>query len=146
MPNSQSSSAAARATITALARPARMSEHGPIAARFVYSLRLIAMHERVNRDPVPELARRLGGVEIAAKSLALAGDIQATWPEDIRIGCFCCDFLSHDEATIAAMIDCASACDRAGFERAVHGFIRHERTYRLWDGVLGLIAAEARSL
>ncbi|EAQ28261.1 DNA-directed RNA polymerase beta' subunit [Erythrobacter sp. NAP1] len=146
MPTSKPSFSAAQATIAALARPARIDDHGPIAARFLYSLRLIALHERVNRDPIPELTQRLGSVETAARSLALAQTVKATWPEDIRIGCYCCQMLTHDEATIAKMIDCASQRERAGFEGAVQGFIRHDRVHRLWDGVLGLIAAEMRSL
>jgi hypothetical protein len=31
-------------------------------------MRLIALHERVGRDHVPELALRLGGVEVATKA------------------------------------------------------------------------------
>ena len=35
-----------------LAKPVTLASLGPIAGRFVYSLRLIALHERVKRDPV----------------------------------------------------------------------------------------------
>lgn len=131
------------ALIQELAEPVTLSMLGPIAKRFIYSLRLIALHDRVKRDPVPELTVRLGSVEIAAKSLALSQTVAATWPENIHISRFCCQRLTHDEATIGALIDCAGQRDRPGFEAEVEGLIRPERVHRLWEGVLALIGAEA---
>ncbi len=146
MPLSRSASAARKATIAKLAQPPRIDAIHPIAARFVYSLRLIALHEHARRDPVPELATRLGSVEVAAKSLALGQVIGATWPENIRVSRFCCCLLTHDEATIGALIESAANCDSAGFDRAIGGLIRPDRQHRLWDAVLALAAAEARAM
>lgn len=142
---SNQSSAAFRATLAGLARPPRIEEAGPLAARFVYALRLIALHERARRDPVPELATRLGSVEVAAKALALGQAISVNWPENIYVARFCCPLLSHDEATIAALIDSAAQGDRKGFESAIEGFVRPDRIHRLWEPVLALIAAEMRA-
>ncbi|MEA1618513.1 hypothetical protein SOQ14_06255 [Erythrobacter sp. T5W1-R] len=69
---------ASRQTIAALAVPPRLERLGPLGGRYVHALRLIALHERVGRDPVPELAVKLGGVEIAAKALMLAQVIAAS--------------------------------------------------------------------
>lgn len=146
MTQSRSNTATARATIARLAQPPRVAEHHPLAARFIYSLRLIAIHDRAKRDPVPELTTRLGSVEAAAKSLALAQVIQCTWPEDIHIARFCCGLMSHDEATIAGMLSSAVNRDRAAFDHSVHGLIRPDRVHRLWDAVLELVAAEMRAL
>ena len=129
--------------VQGLAEPVTLLALGPIANRFVCSLRLIALHDCVKRDPVPELTVRLGSVEIAAKSLALSQAVAATWPENIHVSRFCCQRLTHDEATIGALIDCAGQRDRPGFEAQVDGLIRPERVHRLWDGVLALIGAEA---
>lgn len=145
MQPSHSSSAASSATIAKLAAPPKTGDLNPIAARFVYSLRLIAVHERAKRDPVPELAMRLGSVEVAAKSLALAQVIKTVWPENIHLSRFCCGLLTHDEATLGAMITSAAARDHAEFERCVQGFIRPDRHPALWDGVLSLIDAELRA-
>lgn len=145
MPQHRIPSARTRSTLARLAEPPRIENCGPIGARFVYSLRLIALHERAARDPVPELTVRLGSVETAAKALALAQMISVTWPENIHVSRFCCCILTHDEATIAALIDSASRRDREGFEGAITGLIRPERVHRLWDAVLGLIAAESHS-
>ncbi|WP_231889683.1 DNA-directed RNA polymerase subunit beta' [Erythrobacter neustonensis] len=119
---------------------------GPVGARFIHTLRLVALHERLGRDPVPELATRLGSVDVAAKALVLVQDIAAHWPENIAVSRFCCRLLSHDEATIGAIVDAAAQGDRRAFEAALDGFIRPERAHRLWDSALALAAAEIRAL
>jgi hypothetical protein len=146
MPQDRSPTAAARSIIAALAVPPRIEALGPIAARFIHALRLIAVHDRAGRDPVPELAARLGSVEVAAKALILAQIIAAHWPENIAVSRFCCRLLSHDEATIGAFVDAAARGDRPGFEAALDGLIRTERAHRLWEGALALASAEIRSL
>ncbi|WP_298470157.1 DNA-directed RNA polymerase subunit beta' [uncultured Erythrobacter sp.] len=138
-------SAHSSSIVAQLAEPPRIASIGPIAARFLYSLRLIALHERARRDPVPELAVRLGSVETAAKSLTLAHTIGSVWPENIQVSRFCCQLLTHDEASIGAMIDAAGAQDRTAFEGSIEGLIRPDRLHRLWDAVLALIAAEHRA-
>jgi hypothetical protein len=145
MPQHRPSSDSTRNIIAALAAPPRIEALGPVAGRFLHALRLIALHERMGRDPVPELAVRLGSVAIAAKALILAQTISASWPENIHVSRFCCRLLSHDEATIGAFIDAASHGDRVGFEGALTGLIRPERMHRLWEGALALAAAELRA-
>ncbi|WDA42024.1 DNA-directed RNA polymerase subunit beta' [Erythrobacter sp. BLCC-B19] len=146
MSHSNAPSAAARKVIAALAAAPRIEECGPIAGRFIHALRLIALHDRLGRDPVPELAARLGSVAVAAKALILAQAISAAWPEDIHVSRFCCRLLSHDEATIAAFVDAAARGDRGGFEAALAGLLRPDRMPRLWEGALALTAAEVRGL
>lgn len=146
MPHDRSPTAATRNMIAALAAPPRIETLGPIAARFLHALRLIAAHDRVRRDPVPELASRLGSVDVAAKALILAQAIAATWPENIAVSRFCCRLMSHDEATIGAFVDAAAAGDRRRFEAALDGLVRPERAHRLWEAALALAAAEMRSL
>lgn len=131
------------AILDELAQPVPISKLGPMAARFIYALRLIALHERARHDPVPELATRLGNFEIAVKTLAFSQSVAANWPENIHLSRFCCQRLTHDEATIGALVDRAWARDRSGFEHQVEGLIRPERVHRLWDAALALVAAEA---
>lgn len=136
----------AHQTIAALATPPRIEALGPIAGRFVHALRLIALHERMGRDPVPELAVRLGSVEVAAKALILAHAISSSWPENIHVSRFCCRLLSHDETTIGLFVDAAASGDRHGFEGALAGLVRADRMPRLWEGALALTAAELRAV
>lgn len=128
-----------------LAAPALLSEIDPVAARFVHSLRLIALHERVRQDPVPELAARLGALDTAAKALELSHTIAAMWPENVHVSRFCCVRLTHDEATIAALVERAWSRDRTGFETEIAGLIRPERVNRLWEATLDLVVAEANA-
>ncbi len=146
MPQDRSPSAATKGIVAALAVPPRIETLGPIAGRFLHALRLIALHDRIGCDPVPELAAKLGSVDVAAKALILAQAIAASWPENIAVSRFCCRLMSHDEATIGAFVDAAAQGDRAGFEAALSGLIRIDRTHRLWEGALALTAAELRSL
>jgi hypothetical protein len=145
MPRNHRPSASTRAILARLAAPPRIEALGPIGARFVHALRLIALCERAGRDPVPELALRLGGVEIAVRSLILAQAISACWPENIHVSRYCCRLLSHDEVTIGAMVDAAARGDRGGFEAVLGGLVRSERWHRLWEGALALVAAEMRA-
>lgn len=144
MPQSQRT-AAANATIARLAEPPRMANLNPIAARFLHSLRLIAHYQQARRDPVAELAARLGSIDVAAKSLALSQTIGAAWPENISVSRFCCGLLSHDEASIAALVEAATARDRARFEAEIVGFVRPDRIERLWDATQDLVMAELRA-
>lgn len=139
------STAAADATIARLARPARIDGLHPIAARFVYSLRLVALHERAKRDPLPELAVRLGSVEVAGLALGLAQAIAASWPENIHVSRFCCGLMSHDEVTIGGLVEAAARRDRPGFDHAVEGLVRPDRIERLWHSAVALVATEAHS-
>lgn len=139
-------STVAKQTIVGLATPPRIEALGPIAGRFIHALRLIALHERLGRDPVPELAVRLGNVAVAAKALILAHAVSASWPENIHVSRFCCQLLSHDEMTIGAFVDAAAGADRHSFEAALAGLIRTERMHRLWDAALALAAAEVRAV
>lgn len=146
MSDRRTQSARAQSTIAALATPPRIEALAPIGGRFVHALRLIALHERAGRDPVPELAMRLGGVEVAAKSLILAHAISASWPENIHVSRFCCRLLSHDEVTIGLFIDAAARGDRVAFEGALSGLVRADRMPRLWESALALASAEMRAV
>lgn len=146
MSDERAPSITTHAIIAALAAPPRVERLRPIAGRFIHALRLIALHERLGRDPVPELANRLGSVEVAARALILAQTISASWPENIHVSRFCCGLLSHDEVTIGAFVDAAAVGDRTGFEAALAGLVRPDRMHRLWEGALTLTAAELRSL
>lgn len=146
MPQSHIPSAVSRAIIAQLAEPPRVGSLNPIAARFVYSLRLIALHQRVKCDPVPELAARLNSFDVAAKSLALSQAVSEVWPEDVHLSRFCCCKLTHDEATMATALEAVADRDRAAFDRALVGLLRPDRVQRLWDDAADLVMAELRAL
>ncbi len=133
------------AAIAKLVDTPKLSALGPIAARFLYSLRLIALYDRAGRDPIPELAVRLTSVETAAKAYALAKSITTVWPESVQISRFCCQFLTHDEATIGALVDAVAARDRGQFEAQIDGLIRSDRKEPLWNAAIDMVGAEIRA-
>lgn len=131
-------------TIAKLADVPRVDALGPVAARFLYSLRLIAIYDRAGHDPIPELAVRLASVETAAKALDLANMITMLWAENVHLSRFCCQLLTHDEATIGALVDAACDQDRAKFDANIDGLIRPARSERLWLATIELVGAEMR--
>lgn len=115
----------------------------PVAARYIHALRLIAIHARAGRDPTAELALRLGSMAVAVKALQLTDSLGACWPEPIQLRRFCCRALSHDEATIAALLEAAWRNRHDAFERQLAGLLRPERAERLWGDCVELVACEA---
>ncbi|MDA0820134.1 MAG: hypothetical protein O2879_04360 [Proteobacteria bacterium] len=51
--------------------PAKVNDLSPIAQRFIFSLRVVAVYSKDGRDPLAELTSRLGSVTIVVKSLKL---------------------------------------------------------------------------
>lgn len=145
MPQRSVSPTASRSIIVRLATLPRIDALHPVAARCVYAMRLIGLHERARRDPVPELATRLGSVEAAAKALAFGQAVAWAWPEDVHLTCFCSPVMTHDEATIATMIEAAARGDVGRFEAAIAGLVRPDRVHRLMEAALAFVAAEMRA-
>lgn len=131
--------------ISALREASRITDLHPVAARFIYSLRLVAAYKRAKRDPAAELANRLGSIQTAIKALQLVETIGHSWPEPVLVQRFCCGCLSHDERTLGAMLDAAWHNDRASFNEQLAGLVRSERIDRVWDDALQLVMAEAAS-
>lgn len=115
----------------------------PVAARFIHALRLIAIHSRAGRDPTAELVLRLGSMAVAVKALQLTDSLGACWPEPIQLRRFCCGALSHDEATIAALVEAAWRNRQDRFEFQLDGLLRPEQSQRLWVDCVELVASES---
>ncbi|MFZ9396473.1 MAG: DNA-directed RNA polymerase subunit beta' [Erythrobacter sp.] len=135
--------AGASAWVDWLQQPRIMTTLHPVAARFIHALRLIAVHHRARRDPTAELAVRLGSVAVAVKALQLADTIGGSWPEPVQLRRFCYRGLSHDEATIGALVEAAWWNRQDAFEREISGLVRSERIARLWADCVELVASES---
>ena len=129
--------------VAALQEVPRIADLHPVAARFIYSLRLVAAYKRAKRDPAAELANRLGSIQTAIKALQFVETVGHAWPEPVLVQRFCCGCLSHDERTLGAMLDAAWNNDRAAFTEQLDGLVRSERIDRVWDDALQLVMAEA---
>lgn len=125
-----------------LAAPVRIDSQSPVAMRFIFALRMIACHEVVGKDPIPCLAVKLGSLASAGQAMELAELCSRFWPEPINLARPCCLFLSHDEQTMATMVDAAAGRDHAGFCHQLDGLVRHERREALWDSAVALVAVD----
>ncbi|WP_394730578.1 DNA-directed RNA polymerase subunit beta' [Altererythrobacter sp. GH1-8] len=120
----------------------RVDDLNALALRFVYSLRLIAIHRRARRDPVPELAAKLGNVTAAIAALDLTETIAAIWPEPVRVGRACCRCLTFDEVTLARALEAVVARDRPAFNHQLEGLLKPGRIDLVWEQAMTLVAAE----
>jgi len=128
------------ATIAALARPLDLRGLTVASLHAVMATRLCAQFDRVQREPLAELAQRYRSFEAAEAVLALVGRIRKDWPEPFLVNRPCCLALSPDETTLAGMVRSASAGDRDGFGAVICGFIRPDRHDRLYDATLRAVA------
>src|SRR5687767_807146 len=87
----------------------RVQSYG--AVHLVMTMRLRAIFERAERDPLAELAARLCSVPAAIAVLELGDTIAAAWPEPFVVGRPCCVKMSPDEHTLAQMARSAHAGD-----------------------------------
>lgn len=129
-------SATAAATIAGLARPGDLRALNLTTLHLVMAMRLCALFDRAQREPLAELARRFRSFEAADAVLGLTREIVRTWPEPFVTNRPCCLTLSPDETTLAAMARSAIAADRAGFGAALAGFVRQERHERLYAAMV----------
>ncbi|WP_176273245.1 DNA-directed RNA polymerase subunit beta' [Altererythrobacter lutimaris] len=103
---------------------------------------MIAIHRRAKRDPVPELAARLGNVTSAIAALDLVETLTSVWPEPIQVGRACCRALTLDEATMGRAVQAVSARDREAFVHQLDGLMKAGRVDLLWEQAMTFVAAE----
>ncbi len=142
----QSEPANSSSWIARLQEQPRVDELDTLAIRFVFSLRLIAIHRQAKRDPVPELAARLGNLTSAIAALELVETLAQIWPETIQVGRACCRGLTLDEVTLGRAFEAVTARDRAAFAHQLDGLLKASRVDLLWEQALTFVAAEYASV
>ncbi|MEP7221665.1 MAG: hypothetical protein ABI673_03245 [Novosphingobium sp.] len=111
------------------------------ALHLVMAMRLCALFERADRDPLVELSTRLGNVSAAIAILAVVRSVVRCWPESYVAGRPCCLGMSPDEQTLAAMACTAQFGDRERFSATIEGFVRSDRHDQLFDRTVRAIAS-----
>jgi hypothetical protein len=110
------------------------------ALHLVMTMRLCDQLERAERDPLTDLATRFQSVAAARAALNLADKVAQFWPSRYRPARPCSLGMTPDEATLAAVVRAALACDRAACNRALQGFVRAERHAALYDAAVHAVA------
>lgn len=111
------------------------------ALRMVMGIRLLAVCNRMGRDPLVELVQRFGNIEAARSFIAFADCVGNAWPEPVRVMRPCCHLASPDEFTIAAMADMARSGNRVRFETNLSGFVSARHYEDLFDRAVRTVAA-----
>jgi len=131
------------ATVAALGSPRDLRSLPVEAMHLVMGMRLCALFLAAGRDPVAELATRLGSVTAACHILDLSRAVARTWPEPYTAARPCCMCLSPDEATLAAMGEAVIDRDHRRFAQALEGFVRADRHEHLRLATIRAVAALA---
>ncbi len=126
--------------IAALARPADLRTLPIAALHLVMAMRFCALFDRAGRDPVVELATRLGSIPAATATLKLIGTVGKIWPDPFVVGRPCCMAMTPDERTLAMMVRAAQTVDHAGFCRQIDGLVRSDRHDALFDQTVRCVA------
>ena len=128
-------------TVARLARPADIRVLPVVAMRLVLVMRWRPYYARAEREPLGELAARLGSVTAALTALEFADRVTAAWPEPFTVHPACCPKLTPDEHTVALVAKAAAAGDRAAFAAALDGLVRPQRHERLFDAAIRAVCA-----
>lgn len=127
-------------TLERLARPHDVRGLTLTALHMVMAMRLCALFDQADRDPVPDLARRYRSIEAACAVHGLVATIKQVWPEPFMVNRPCCLAMTPDEVTLSALVRTALAADRTGFALAVDGFVRPERHAALYESTVHAVA------
>jgi hypothetical protein len=114
-------------------------------AQWIGAVRLWVMMCKLGQPPMQAVTERMGSARAAAHLHLLIEEIGAAWPDPFCVSPPCCRCLSHDEATLAAMIVIAGRGDRPGFDRLLEDLLPAEVRERLFlsSAMLAKIAAAA---
>ncbi len=126
-----------------LMRPTRARDVDPSAMALVMATRIAVAYQRRGADPLPHLARRTGCAAAAAKLLHCIHVTGTAWPEPFCLSPPCCRSLSHDEATLAALVESVVANDRPGFDAASRDLIDEDGRAAIWRELACLAAADS---
>jgi hypothetical protein len=118
--------------IDSLAFPMTVAMLAPRHAALTEALRIWGLMGRMGWCPARLLTDRLGTMRAAAHFQLLMEKIGAAWPEPFCISPPCSPRLSHDEATLAQMVQLAGDGDLPGFDRLLADLIPADERERLY--------------
>lgn len=128
--------------IASLQVPAKVNDLSPIAQRFIFSLRVVAVYRKAGRDPLAELTSRLGSITVAVKSLQLVESMAHVWPERVQVRRCCCQMLSHDEHTMARALEAVAENNQVDFDDQLVDLLPSDARKAIASAAGELIVAE----
>jgi len=128
-------------TVQSLVRPLTLDSLAPAPLQLIGALRLWALASRLRWCPVGTVAQRLGSICAAAQLRLIIAQVGAAWPDPFCVAPPCSVRLSHDEATVAAMLSLAARDDRPGFDRLLADLLPFDVRERLFASFAALARA-----
>ncbi|HWJ68563.1 MAG TPA: hypothetical protein VNS79_00720 [Sphingobium sp.] len=84
------------------------------AMHMIMATRLCILYGQAGRDPLPDLAVRLRGMDAARQVERIVRTVQENWPEHFLVHRPCCLALSPDEALLGDLTMVATQGDETG--------------------------------
>lgn len=101
-------------------------------ARITIATRVAVVFSKLDRDPRPELAQRLGSADAAVRFLDLVEEMALAWPEPVYVNAPCCPRLSYDEMMVLDLIIAAVREDRETFDALLRDMLPGQARERLY--------------
>lgn len=111
------------------------------AALVLRTVRIWAGLRMARHCPIEMAEHRLGSVSAAGALRILVETMSAAWPDPVALAPPCCPVLSHDEATIGALLQAAWAGDRRRFDREAEEMLDEDARARLWSAMRALLVS-----
>jgi len=118
--------------------PATVNDLSPIAQRFIFRLRVVAVYRKAGREPLAELTSRLGSITVAVKSLQLVESMAHV----VHVQRCCCQILSHHELTIARALEAIAENNVDGFDAQLADLMPSDTRKTIANAAGELIVAE----
>lgn len=128
--------------IARLQVPAKVNDPSPIAQRFIYSLRVVAVYRKAGRDPLAELTSQLGSITVAVKLLQLVESLAHVWPDSVQVRRWCCQMLSYDEHTMARALEAIAESNGDAFNDQLADLLPSDARKTIASAASELIVAE----
>ena len=104
-------------SVTLLARPRSLADLSMEQLRLVGAVRLWPLAAKMRCCPLKAIAGRLGNLRAAAHLQLMIEEMGAAWPDPFCVAPPGSPAMTHDEATLAEMIEYAACGDRPAFDR-----------------------------
>jgi hypothetical protein len=119
-----------------LAPPPRISDLDPEQAAVVTATRAWVVAQKLERCPIQATADRLGCIQAAKALRLLLLTMGAAWPDPIAVAPPCCPIVTHDEATLIAMVLAACNHSRPVFDALLCEMLPQDARDRLHSAAL----------
>jgi len=126
-----------------LKRNTRLEDVEAGTAGIIRAIRTWVVLHKAERSPFDPMVPHFGSAEATARLRVLIEMVGTAWPDAVALAPPCCRLLSHDEATLAALLAHARTGNRRGFDRECHEMLDWDARCRIWVAMRVLLGVAA---